>query len=1398
LFFLLSALVPGVLLPRPGWGGSSARRESGDPAPVETVAEGFAQPMGVVVGPDGEIWISDRRSGEVSRIGPGVAQAVVTGLRQPAGLAFDREGRLLILEEGAGRLLRLEDSGALTILARGLDKPRWIAVAEDGTAYVSTRGLKARGHRRSDGLDHGDDDDDGGDDDRGDVVLRLVPDGSAKVWVAGFKRLEGIVVHQQTLFAVARGGIFEVLVNPDGSAGAIHRLSRAVGEKPVGLARDALGAFYVTADRGVREARSGARICKVAPDGAVMGSVHARGTLSGLALDRSGNLYAASVRGGEDGRILRFRAPLPPVLVAPPFTNQDPLTVDGTAQPHSRIDVVLNGSVQPPLLAPDGGFTLSLDLRPNSHNSLSVFATPPHGLGLSTRAEAVVAHDDVPAEILGVQPVEGSFLNDATPAMRGDFRDGVSGVDAGGVDLRLDGVDVTPQTQVTQALFAFTPAAPLAEGEHALLVRAFDRAGNAASAGSSFIVDLTSPVVANLSPANSTVTSALLRMRADFSDRLSGIDPGRVSVVLDGVDVTSQAVVNPAGFTLDPTGALAEGLHTLAVSVGDRAGNSTSSSAAFTVQSTRPVASVRITPGAVLLTVTGDSRTLSAQVLDADGNPLPVAAAWTSSRPGIVHVDDAGRITAGASVGSTQIVAIADGVASAPAMVVVARPAAGAVLIRDNQVVGAPELVDPEAPFDVGARYRTTLRDLAAPVPGTILLGTEEIPLAGRVVEAEDTGGLVTVTLEVVPVPDLVSDLVIDETVDLSRIEPEISEEVKELFTVTRGPDGRLEFVPKDATPNGGRALRAAVRTGGSPSPQSSTPIEFRVPPFDCEAEVVFPLINVTVGSMSLSHTLNVDFIYNSSAGGLQRLALKGNATAKIQAKATLTGAVQGKAECKLELSKIPVPLPPFLRVAFKPEVPVGVGFGIGGTVTVAGVGVEPSAEASIDTEVGLSCPGGQNCQALSSLVPKADGALNPKLPSLTNPTAQFRVEPEASAFAFVAFEDKGPLIKAIGLKPILEGRGGLKQAANLATVEGQIADDSYKSDYKLTLEGSAGLGAGVEQVVRYFRLSVSGELKKEATILLARSPEATKIERDRTSFAFGDTVRFTVTLDPSTLTYPIPATAPIPAFVYNVQEVKIFQKKSLAGGGFEPVLIASRSATSGQQTFSLQGSAVEASTSAPVDPFYAFVKTTFLPLPLIGDLELGQGPRMRVTVKQGTTSLGSVDGTYIGWHIDDEDENPICCNPVLLAADQPPPVTLSGGGIGMTLSVLEPSVNVMGIDATGSGFADPHSGACSLGGGSARAELSFEKPGTLQIDIETGWFASKRVAASWTLDTGESEHCRDQGTFICDVGPSTSVAITQAGTRILDVKTAIGLSCNSGTFSAHGRAVTVKFSPAP
>jgi hypothetical protein len=250
--------------------------------------------------------------------------------------------------------------------------------------------------------------------------------------------------------------------------------------------------------------------------------------------------------------------------------------------------------------------------------------------------------------------------------------------------------------------------------------------------------------------------------------------------------------------------------------------------------------------------------------------------------------------------------------------------------------------------------------------------------------------------------------------------------------------------------------------------------------------------------------------------------------------------------------------------------------------------------------------------------------------------------------------------------------------------------------------------------------------------------------------------------------------------------------------------LIASQAATNGQQTFSLQGAAVqdsteiENSTEKPKDPFYAFVVTTFLPLPFIGDLELAPATPdgTAVTIKKGTAPFGlgngfPVDGTGIRWTEYDVDENRICCAPALLAADQPPPVSMSLGG--MTLGVLEPPGKLLGIDVSGSAFSDPHSDASGDGSASVRAELSFEKPGTLQIDIDTTW-VSRGPGVSWILDSGESAACGGgNGSFNCAPGPSVFVAITEPGTRVLEVLASIG-----GRNSTSGRAVTVTFTPSP
>ncbi len=184
------------------------------------------------------------------------------------------------------------------------------------------------------------------------------------------------------------------------------------------------------------------------------------------------------------------------------------------------------------------------------------------------------------------------------------------------------------------------------------------------------------------------------------------------------------------------------------------------------------------------------------------------------------------------------------------------------------------------------------------------------------------------------------------------------------------------------------------------------------------------------------------------------------------------------------------------------------------------------------------------------------------------------------------------------------------------------------------------------------------------------------------------------------------------------------------------------------------------------------------------------------VTVKHGTpqgTGFGSpVDGTGVRWTIYDDNEDPICCLPIALPADAPPPVVL--GAAGRTLRVFEPSPDVLAINASGPGVSAAHNGTMSV-----RAELSFRGPGTLQIDIDPGWFqnVSGNFDVSWTLDSGEGAECHRSGggTFSCFPGASGAVPITQRGTRTLDVWASITGGNNA---SASGRAVTLTFTPSP
>src|SRR5882672_11825671 len=73
------------------------------------------------------------------------------------------------------------------------------------------------------------------------------------------------------------------------------------------------------------------------------------------------------------------------------------------------------------------------------------------------------------------------------------------------------------------------------------------------------------------------------------------------------------------------------------------------------------VASVVVSPSALLLTGSAEDAELRAQALDDAGKPLPDAhVTWKSARPDDVAVDADGRVTAATRVGSSTIVAVVD------------------------------------------------------------------------------------------------------------------------------------------------------------------------------------------------------------------------------------------------------------------------------------------------------------------------------------------------------------------------------------------------------------------------------------------------------------------------------------------------------------------------------------------------------------------------------------------------------------------------------------------------------------------------------------------------------------------------------------------------------------------
>ncbi|HET8775705.1 MAG TPA: Ig-like domain-containing protein [Thermoanaerobaculia bacterium] len=257
-----------------------------------------------------------------------------------------------------------------------------------------------------------------------------------------------------------------------------------------------------------------------------------------------------------------------------------------------------SGTVTPALS--DGEHTLTATFRDRAGNVSSVTST--------------FIVDTVAPEGVFTTPQNDSFVKTATPAVRFIFADVGTGVDPANAHVFLrkpDGTETGITARFTfgtaEATGTIDPAAPLGEGTHRLRAVVPDLAGNAAEILASFEVDTVAPTYVLDTPSpGSYLADATPAFFLRYADERSGLDLATLRILIDGIDRTALFTIAEADARAELPQTLAEGAHSVQITLYDRAGNRAAADAlTFTVDTIHPTAAaVQPANGSVVPTAT--------------------------------------------------------------------------------------------------------------------------------------------------------------------------------------------------------------------------------------------------------------------------------------------------------------------------------------------------------------------------------------------------------------------------------------------------------------------------------------------------------------------------------------------------------------------------------------------------------------------------------------------------------------------------------------------------------------------------------------------------------------------------------------------------------------------------
>lgn len=580
-------------------------------------------------------------------------------------------------------------------------------------------------------------------------------------------------------------------------------------------------------------------------------------------------------------------------------------------------------------------------------------------------------------------------------------------------------------------------------------------------------------------------------------------------------------------------------------------------------------ARIEIVETGLLLTARGQTRLLHAQVFDAAGAPITVPVTWSSSDSGRVSIDNSGLLKAETATGSSQIVASTGALHSAPLLVAVVGVAAGTLLVDDSQVVRGAVETNPEAEPSIDNTYTVIVSGVAAPEPGTLVVGTGSQPLAGRVVSTQTRPEGIELTLTLAPLPELFPGLEINQVFDLSQAPVEIADEIAADYEFVR-EGNTFSFTPRASA--SADALVAKVTKVGAAAGTSTLARDCKFIP-NRNDPAPLPISILVPPALRVTINPTLDILY-TEARGLERLLVRASPVAAVEGGLNVVAAFEAKLECTADLFVFRVPVGGALSMIISGLVPVGVSLEVGGKITVATMGISFKNETRFNGRVGLECNGDCN------FVAETSDFTNTVTPTLNLPGIEdLRLEPSVLISATVGASLGNPLLKSLRFNAF-QAKAGPRFLASFAPKTTQLADPLYKSNYRFFAEFRAGLGTGIEGFAKLFNIVRLNGLEFLSQVDIAKSPTGV-LTADRNAFVTGDVLRFDLKLDPAASTL---------FGFYNVSDVLLMRR---SGGLNEAMRL---SASDDQTNFTFDFTAPDA---GEVSEFSAFVIPRFLGMEL-------------------------------------------------------------------------------------------------------------------------------------------------------------------------------------------------------